>query len=98
MCFVPIRLEDFVKKHVASNPDSKPQAVREALQAALRDYQAGIRCSCGNPIWVIGSAAVGRACFTCITGEATPDHDYEIAEACDKFGSPVAGELPKEWT
>jgi len=33
---------------------------------------------------VIGSAFVGNACFTCITGEADPSDDYEIAEACDK--------------
>jgi hypothetical protein len=33
---------------------------------------------------VIGSAETGHACFTCITGEADPSEDYEIAEACDK--------------
>jgi hypothetical protein len=33
---------------------------------------------------VIGSAVVGNACFTCITGEAMPDNEYEIDEACEK--------------
>jgi hypothetical protein len=47
-------------------------------------YQAGARCHCGEPIWVIGSAEAGHACFTCITGEADPSEDYEIAEACHK--------------
>jgi TolB-like protein len=32
-------------------------------------------------IFSIGSAEVGAACFTCITGEAWPDSDYEIDEA-----------------
>lgn len=50
----------------------------------LADYQAGARCDCGEPIWVIGSAETGHMCFTCITGEADPSEDYEIAEACDK--------------
>jgi hypothetical protein len=40
-----------------------------------------VTCRCGNPIWVIGSAVVGNACFTCITGEALPDDDFEIDEA-----------------
>ena len=30
---------------------------------------------------VPGSAFAGNACFTCITGEAYPDGDYEIDEA-----------------
>jgi hypothetical protein len=84
LSFVPISMEDFVKKYVASNPGSKPAEVRERLKAALKDFEAGVRCRCGNPIWVIGSAEVGRACFTCITGEAMPDRDYEIREACIK--------------
>jgi hypothetical protein len=82
VAFVPIELEDYVEKHVVRNPGSRRSEVRERLQAALRDFQARVKCRCGNPIWVIGSAVVGRACFTCITGEAVPDHDYEIAEAC----------------
>jgi len=32
-------------------------------------------------------------CFTCITGEADPSEDYEIAEACDKTS--MARALPE---
>ena len=39
---------------------------------------AGELCQCGEPIWVIGSVHVGLSCFTCITGEAVPDNDYEV--------------------
>ncbi len=34
------------------------------------DLVSYIKCNCGNPIWVIGSAITGNACFSCITGEA----------------------------
>jgi len=53
------------------------------LEDTLRAYKQGARCDCGNPIWVIGSAFSGfDGCFTCITGEACPEDDYEIDEAC----------------
>ena len=54
------------------------------MQFALNAYNDGIKCSCGNDIWVIGSASVGNSCFTCITGEGSPDDDYEIDSAIKK--------------
>jgi hypothetical protein len=84
LMFVPIQLEDYVEKYLACNPGSKRSEVRARLESALDDYKAGARCQCGSRIWVIGSAEVGHACFTCITGQAESDEDYEIAEACEK--------------
>ena len=84
MSFVPIQLQDYVKLHVRSNPRENAADVTARLQFALKAYKAGRRCHCGGPIWVIGSAEAGLACFTCITGEADSSEDYEIAEACDK--------------
>lgn len=78
--FTSIGIDDFVKRHVRNNPDDKPEDVRAWLQRALRDHKAGVKCQCGNPLWVIGSAIAGNACFTCITGEPTPDSDFEIDE------------------
>lgn len=86
MGFVPIRLPDYVLLHLKANRGETAQAVTARLVSALEAYKAGKRCSCGEPIWVIGSAEAGHACFTCITGEADPSEDYEIAEACDKRG------------
>jgi len=84
MSFVPIELSDYVKLHLKSNPGEKARDVEARLQSALADYRAGRGCQlCGAPIWVIGSAEVGLMCFTCITGEAYPSEDYEIAEACE---------------
>jgi len=52
------------------------ERLRDALYAAL----SGTKCACGNPIWVIGAAEAGPSCFTCITGEAMPEEDFEIEE------------------
>lgn len=90
MCFVPIRLADYVRLSLKINHGETAAALTARLEAALKAYQAGKRCSCGEPIWVIGSAEAGHACFTCITGEADPSGDYEIAEACDKREYPVS--------
>lgn len=79
--FPPIGMENFIDKHLKINPDVQRAEIEYGLKSALRDYRAGVKCGCGNPIWVIGSAVVGNACFACITGEAQPDGDYEIDAA-----------------
>jgi hypothetical protein len=84
MGFAPIGLPDYVRMFLKDNRGEKAADVTARLQSALDAYKAGARCHCGEPIWVIGSAEAGCACFTCITGEADPSGDYEIAEACDK--------------
>lgn len=81
MSFTPISLDDYIKVHLKNNPNEKETHLRERLQAALADYRAGTKCSCGNDIWVVGSASVGNACYTCITGDSYPDDVYEIESA-----------------
>ena len=81
--FTPISIDAYVKLHAQSNRDDKPEDVQAELQRALRDHQSGVKCHCGNPIWVIGSAVAGNACFTCITGKSCPDSDFELAEAME---------------
>ena len=81
--FIPIGLEDYVELHLENNPDTSRKEIIPALKEALEDYKGGAKCIvCGNPIWVIGSAFGSNMCFTCITGEAIPEDDYEIDEAC----------------
>lgn len=82
MPFVPISLDDYVTQSVASSPGAQRSEVAARVRRALADFKAGARCHCGARIWVIGSAEVGQACFTCITGESTPNEVYELAEAC----------------
>lgn len=79
--FEPIALEEYAKLHAQANSDTSVEEITASLRDALKAHRRGIRCQCGNPIWVIGSAVAGYACFTCITGEATPDDDCEIDEA-----------------
>ena len=81
--FIPISIEKYVNLHLKHNKDQDRKQLTEALDDALSAYKHDVRCACGNPIWVIGSALSGYACFTCITGEAYPEDDYEIDEACD---------------
>ena len=81
--FSPISKSEYIDKHIKSNPSESKEEVMQAINSALTDYKNGVKCNCGNPIWIIGSAVSGNACFTCITHESTPDNDYEIDEACD---------------
>jgi hypothetical protein len=90
MTFTPIKIQDYVKLHLKSNPGTKAAELIAQLQSALDYYKAGRRCTqCGAPIWVLGASQVGLMCFTCITGEADPSSDYEIDEACDKLNAPL---------
>jgi len=84
MGFVAISMDKYIKKHLDSNPSENEKDLRKRLNSALMDYKNGVKCSCGNDIWVIGSASVGNSCFTCITGESQPDSDYEIDSAIKK--------------
>ena len=84
MGFVAISINVYIKKHLKSNPTENEKDLRKRLNSALLDYKNGVKCSCGNDIWVIGSASVGNSCFTCITGESFPIDDYEIDSAIVK--------------
>lgn len=84
MIFTPISIDDYVKLHIKKNPSEDRVALRKNLEAALDFYKNYQKCECGNDIWVIGSAAVGNGCFTCITGKSKPDGDYEIDDAIIK--------------
>jgi len=84
MTFIPISIDEYVKLHLKSNPTFNEVELKERLNQALNSYKNRSRCSCGNDLWVIGSAVVGNGCFTCITGESMPTGDYEIDEAITK--------------
>ena len=84
MGFLPISISGYIKKHLKNNTGENEKDLRKRLNSALADYRKGIKCSCGNDIWVVGSASVGNSCFTCITGESFPTDDYEIESAIKK--------------
>ena len=87
MSFKPISIEDYVNQYLKINPSENKADLIKRINIALKDYNDGKRCSCGNDIWVIGSASIGNSCFTCITGEAYPNNDYEIDKAIKKRAS-----------
>jgi len=84
MGFIPISITDYVQIHLKKNPNDKGQVITDNLIKALKDFRNGIKCECGNDLWVIGSAFIGNSCFTCITGDSFPSDDYEIDKAINK--------------
>jgi hypothetical protein len=84
MGFKKISINNYVELRLKSNPSENKTDLEKRLNSALEDYLNGVKCSCGNDIWVIGSAAAGNSCFTCITGESMPTDDYEIDSAIKK--------------
>ena len=80
----PISIDQFVKIHLKKNPNEKENVLRVRLEAALDDYNKGIKCNCGKDIWIVGSATAPFGCFSCITGKDHPRGDYEIDSALDK--------------
>jgi len=84
MAFKPISLNDYLKKHLKNNPSQNEDELRESLTMAISSFENGIKCTCGNEIWVIGSASIGNSCFSCITGEGYPKDVYEIDTVLEK--------------
>ena len=76
--FTPISVDDYVVLHVRRNPGTDPSELRAQIGYAVQAHLRDERCACGARIWILGSSQVGPSCFTCITGEAAPDDDYEI--------------------
>lgn len=87
MSFKSISISEYIKKYLKNNPNNNEEELKISLNIALSDYKKGIKCICGNDIWVIGSASVGNKCYTCITGESQPNEDYEIESALIKSGN-----------
>jgi hypothetical protein len=82
--FIPITIDDYVKEHLENNPGENEKIFRVRLEATLEDFQKGIKCACGNDIWVARSASAGNGCFSCITGKKHPAGEYEIDTAIEK--------------
>jgi hypothetical protein len=93
MGFVPIAIDKYVQLHAEANPDEDPRELLTRLRSCVSDSLAGARCSCGAPIWVVGSVSAGYACFTCITGEAFPAEDYEIDQVLAARDEPTSSRL-----
>ena len=84
MGFKEISIENYIELYLKRHPEVDNADIRKRLNDALRDYENGIKCSCGNDIWEIGSASVGNSCYFCITGQNESDSDIEIDSAIKK--------------
>lgn len=87
--FIPVSLDEFIEIFLEDHPTEKPGVVRIRLESAIDAYNNGTKCSCGNDIWVVGSATNEFKCFQCITGKPHPSGEYEIDSVInkiDKFG------------
>jgi hypothetical protein len=82
--FIPISIDDFIKEHLENFPGENEKVLRVRLEEALLNYQKGIKCTCGNDIWVIGAVTEWNRCFSCNTGKKHPAGDYEIDSAIEK--------------
>jgi hypothetical protein len=82
--WIPISIDKYVKIHLKKNPAEKEKVLRVRIEAALDDYNNGVRCKCGKDIWIVGSASSPFGCFSCLTGRDYPTGDYEIDGALDK--------------
>ena len=78
MGFIGISIDNYIKKHLKNNPSANKKELRKRLLAAMEADRNGVKCSCGNDIWVVGSASVGNSCLTCITGDSRSNGNYEI--------------------
>ena len=82
--WIPITIDKYVKIHLKKNPNENEKVLRVRIEAALDDYKSGVKCQCGNDIWIVGSASAPFGCFSCITGKDYPRGDYEIDGALEK--------------
>lgn len=76
----PISIENFADMVMKNNKNHRKKELVKALKESLAAKKNGARCTvCGAPIWAAGSAITGSSlCFTCTTGEADDNEDYEI--------------------
>lgn len=63
-----------MKHNPGENRALPEKGLKDALAYALAEKNA----IAGMPFRVIGAVQAGYKSFTCITGEACPDNDYEI--------------------
>jgi hypothetical protein len=80
----PISIDQYVKIHLRKNPNDNEMTIKMRIDAALDYYKNGLKCRCGNDIWIVGSTTVPFGCFSCVTGKDHPQGDYEIDSALDK--------------
>ena len=52
MGFKKIKSAKYLELHLKYNPKVIKADLENRIKVALQDYKKGIKCSCGNDIWV----------------------------------------------
>ena len=76
--FNKISVDNFIRKYKLNNPNADIVQLKSALIHFKELRSEGIKCNCGNSLWVIGSALSGKTCFTCLTGESDFSNEFDI--------------------
>jgi hypothetical protein len=76
--FKYISLDAYIEKHIQSNSGTDSKALKQSLLYFRQIKTEGIKCQCGNELWIIGSAIAGKGCFRCITMQTDRSNDYEL--------------------
>ena len=76
--FKTISIDCFIEKFSKVNNENDTIQLRKDLIYFRQLKKEGVKCDCGNDIWVIGSAISGKGCFKCITMETDCSGDFEI--------------------
>ena len=76
--FKKLSIDSFIEKQNKSGKNIDTKQLKKDLTYFQQLKNQGIKCDCGNDLWVIGSAISGKGCFTCITMETDCSNDYEI--------------------
>ena len=76
--FTKISVDNFIEKYKMNNPKEDLTKLKKNILYFKQLKKDGVKCYCGNSLWVIGSAISGKGCFTCITGETDFSNDYDI--------------------
>jgi hypothetical protein len=80
----PVSIDQYIKIHLKKNPGDNDKTLKMRIESALDYYNCGLKCPCGNDIWIVGSTTAPFGCFSCITGKDHPRGDYEIDTALEK--------------
>lgn len=81
--FLPISVEEYIDLCLENSDGFSGEELRHLLSDSLYAFRQGVRCKCGNPLWVIGSAITGEyGCYKCLIGQDSSEAVFEIDEAC----------------
>jgi len=76
---VPISKENYIALYLQQYTEYTKDQLTNLIDEKIRLKRDGLQCSCGNKIWVVGSAVSNRnICFKCLIGHDNSSEDYEI--------------------